>query len=236
MNKRVRRKLEMGDRVVELGTDPALALTAPITVLFTQAAMVVTALKARASDQASGTGAYRGGAQQSRLLARDIRRTMVEISEIAKVLKPSDLPGASEIFRLPRGNPSFQSLLAAARHFAEDVEPHKALFIARALPATFVDDLESKIAAFEIAIQSKAGGRATRVGGTSGLEVHAKALMEIVQELRAIMRVHLKSNPSLLDAWKSAARVERDQPSPNKGQPIDPSGGSGGGGSTAVAS
>lgn len=236
MNKRVRRKTDMGDRVVEFGTHPDLALTAPITALFTQAATVVTALKARASDQASGTGAFRGGAQQCRLLAREIRRSMLEISEIAKVLKPSDLPGASEIFRMPRGNPSFQTLLAAARHFAEDVEPHKALFIARALPATFVDDLEGKITAFEAAIQSKAGGRATRVGGTSGLEIQAKALMEIVQELRAIMRVHLKSNPALLDAWKSAARVERDHPSTDEEQPPVPTDGSGSGAGTAVAS
>lgn len=100
---------------------------------------------------------------------------MLDISEIAKVLKPFDLPGASEIFRMPRGNPSFQSLLASARHFAEDVEPHKALFIALAMPATFVDNLEAQIMAFEAAIQSKSGGRATRVGGTSGLEIQAKS-------------------------------------------------------------
>lgn len=236
MNKRIRRSIEMGDRVVEIGTHPDLNPTVGITALFTQAGTVVTALKERGSDQATGSGVFRGGALHCRVLAREIRSAMQDISEIAKVLKPSDLPGASEIFRMPSSGASYQSLLAAARHFAEDVEPHKALFIARALPATFVDDFEAKIAAFEVAIGQKAGGRATRVGGTSGLNIQAKALIEVVQELRAVLRVHLKANPALHDAWKSAARIERNLPAENATVPPTDGGGTdGGSGGTVVA-
>ena len=228
MKKLIRRTIEMGDRVIELGENPELNPTAGITALFTQASTVVTTIKARGSDQASGTGAFRGGAQQCRFLARDIRSAMQDISQIAKVLKPADLPGASEIFRMPR-NVSYQALLAVARHFAEDVEPHKALFIARALPATFVEDLEAKIAAFELAIGQKDNGRATQVGGSFGMEVEAKALMTIVKELRAVLRVHLKGNPALLAAWKSAARLERNAPA----APVEPVPTDGGAGAVA---
>lgn len=230
MKKVIRFKIEMGDRVVEFGGNPEVGPTPEITALFTQASTVVTTMKERGAAQASGNGAFRGGAQQCQFLARDIRSAMLDISQIAKVLKPSDLPGASEIFRMP-GNVSLQALLASARHFAEDVEPHKALFIARALPATFVEDLEAKIAAFELAIDQKVNGRATRIGGSAGMDVEAKALMGIVKELRAVLRVHLKGNPALLEAWKSAARVERNAPAvaPAPVEPVPTDGGAGSG-------
>jgi hypothetical protein len=208
MNKVIRVKIEMGDRVVEIGTNPELALTAPMTALFTQAATHTATLKEWAADQSSGFGGFRAGALESRRTAGELRTAMLEISGIAKVLKPAELPGARELFRMPR-NGAFQKLLAGARHFATTVEPVKALFIARALPLTFVEDLEAKIAAFETAVGQKAGGRVERIGGTSGLDTAARALLEAVQELRAIMRVHLKAKPELLAAFRSAARVER---------------------------
>lgn len=239
MKKIIRRKIEMGDRVVEIGGHPDLNPTAGITAIITQVGTVVTNMKEGGSSQASGFGAFRGGAQQCRFLAREIRTMLLDISTIAKVIPPVDLPGASELFRMPSASASFQSLLASARHFAEDVEPHKALFIARALPATFVDDLEAKIAVFESAIGQKANGRATRISGTSSMALEAKKLMSLVKELRAILRVHLKSNPALHDAWKSAARVDRSSPAEAEAPAVPGDGGgdsgSGSGGTVVVS-
>lgn len=207
MKKEIRVKIEMGDRVVQIGSNAELALTTGMTALFTQVATQVTTLKEWGSDQSSGFGGFRGGALECRRMAGELRGAMRDINEIARVLKPTELPGARELFRMPRTG-SHQKLLAGARHFAEVVEPVKELFTARALPATFVEDLQAKIASFEVAVGQKAGGRAERVGGTAGMNAAAKVLMTTVQELRAIMRVHLREKPALLEAWKSAARVE----------------------------
>lgn len=231
MNKQIRRKIEMGDRVIEIGADPEIAPTPAITALFDQVETMVTTMKERGSDQSSGTGIFRAGALECRLQASVIREAMREISEIARVLKPADLPGARELFRMPK-NVNFQGLLAAARHFAEDVEPYKALFIARALPATFVEDLEALIAKFETAINRKANGRVTKIAGTFGMEATAKMLLSTVQELRAILRVHLKAKPELLESWKHAARIESDRRSKVE---LPPDSGSGTGSESGTA-
>jgi hypothetical protein len=208
MKKVIKRKIDMGDRVVQIGTNPELAPTAGITALFTQVATTTSTLKEWAMEQSGGLGTFRGGALECRRLAGELRASMRDISEIARVLKPEVAPGAKEVFRMPR-NRSFQALLAAGRHFAEKAQPLEALFTARALPATFIADLQAQITAFETAVGMKAGGRSERVGGTSGLDVTARSLIELVQELRAIMRVHLKAKPALLEAFRTAARVER---------------------------
>lgn len=209
MNKQARRKIEMGDRVIALGSNPEIEPTPLITALFTRANDLVGELKERSSDQVAGKSSFRAGSLECRRLVREIRSAMMEISQIARVLKPAELPGAAEIFRMP-GNLSFQGLLAAARHFADDAKPHRHLFTSRAMPPDFVEKLEALIGTFELATANKARGRATGIEGTSGMEATGKSLLTVVQELRAILRVHLKGKPALLEAWKSAARVEHD--------------------------
>jgi hypothetical protein len=208
MKKVINRKIDMGDRVVQIGTNPEMALTAGITALFAQVATTTSALKALATDQSGGQGTFRGGAQECRRLANELRGSMRDINEIARVLKPDVAPGAKEVFRMPRKR-SYQALTAAARSFAEEAQPLEALFTARALPATFIADLQAQITAFEAAVGMKAGGRSERVSGTAGLDSTARSLIETVQELRAVMRVHLKAKPALLAAFRSAARVEQ---------------------------
>ena len=237
MKKVINRKIDMGDRVVQIGSNPELALTAGITALFAQVATTTSTLKELAMEQTGGLGTFRGGALECRRMAGELRASMRDINEIARVLKPDVAPGAKEVFRMPR-NRSFQALMAAGRHFAEKAEPLEALFTARALPATFIADLQAQITAFETAVGMKAGGRSERVGGTSGLDVTARSLIEMVQELRAIMRVHLKAKPALLAAFRSAARVERsgDTPVAAPEGSVGSEGGTGSGGRGASGS
>ena len=207
----IKRKIDMGDRVIEISGNAELAPTPVITALFTQVTTTTATLKEWLSDFTAGRGIFRGGALECRRLAGELRESLRDINEIARVLKPDVAPGAKEVFRMPRSR-TYQGLLAAARHFAEAAQPLEALFTARALPATFIADLNAKITAFESMVGMKAGGRSGHVGATTGMKEAARLLMESVQELRAIMRVHLKAKPALLAAFRSAARLERSQP------------------------
>ena len=79
---------------------------------------------------------------------------------------------------------------------------------ARGLLATFLTDLQAKITAFDAASGSKNDGKADQVGSTAALAAAGAEGLKAVQELRTIMRIHLRPSPELLAAWKSAARVE----------------------------
>ena len=226
----IKRKIDMGDRVIEIGGNAELAPTAGITALFTQVTTTTATLKEWLSNFTGGRGTFRGGALECRRVAGELRESMRDINEIAKVLKPDVAPGAKEVFRMPRSR-TYQGLLAGARHFAEAAQPLEALFTARALPATFIADLNAKITAFESMVGMKAGGRSGHVGATTGMKETARLLMKTVQELRAIMRVHLKAKPALLAAFRSAARLERSGNPPVAATPAPPPAPGGGSGS-----
>jgi hypothetical protein len=230
MNKITSLTIDMGDRVVQLGKTPGLALTASITALFTAAETTNTALKTRAAEQDAGKHLRRSGAAECERQARLVRVAMREISDIAKVLKPTELASARELFRLP-GSVGDQRLLAAARAFAENAEAAKAVFIAKDMPATFVTDLTALIAAFEAAVVMRANGRTEQVSGTADVKALAKQLLGTVQELRAVLRVHWKTQPGLLEALRTAARIHRG---PQAAAPTPPPAGEGGGSGTPV--
>ena len=210
MKKLILKTIEMGDRVIEFGGDESLTLPVSVTALFTQAETHNTALKTAAAGQSSGEHTRRSGSAECKRLAAVVRSAMRDISEIAKVLKPSELPGAAELFRMP-SNVAYQKLIAAARGFviAVDTETHKPLFIAKGLPATFVADLTALIVAFEAAVAVRDGGRNELVASTTGLDAKAKVLLTTVRELRAVLRVHFKGQPDRLESFRTAARIHR---------------------------
>jgi hypothetical protein len=230
MNKDIRLKIEMGDRVVQFGKSPELALAASITALFTAAETTNTALKTRAADQDAGKHLRSSGVTRCRRMAAVVRVAMREISEIAKVLKPTELAGARELFRMPPAV-SDQRLLAAARAFVGNAEASKAVFIAKGMPTTFVTDLTALVDEFEAAIVIRANGRADQVSGTADLKALAKQMLGTVQELRAVLRVQFKAQPGLLEAFRTAARVHRG-PQGTASTPPPP--GNGGGSETSV--
>jgi hypothetical protein len=217
MNKVILNTIDMGDRVVEFGKKPALALTVSITALFAQAEIKTEALKTAAAEQSAGAHTRRGGSAECKRLAREVRVSMRDIAEIAKILKATELFGAAELFRMPR-NVAYQKLVAAARGFVTTAEipAHKAAFIAKGLPATFVEDLTDLIDTFETAVSLRASGRNELVASTAGLRAKASALLEVARELRAVLRVHFKGQPDLIESFRTAARVHRG-PTANPG-------------------
>jgi hypothetical protein len=111
-------------------------------------------------------------------------------------------------FRLPRPA-TYANTLASARSFATNATAMTAAFTGRGLPTTFIADLQAKITAFDSATGGKNDGRASQIGSTAALDAAGAAGLKAVQELRTMMRVHLRPDPHLLAAWQSAARVER---------------------------
>ncbi|HKC63968.1 MAG TPA: hypothetical protein VKB86_10040 [Pyrinomonadaceae bacterium] len=108
------------------------------------------------------------------------------------------------------------------RHYVADALPLKAEFIKRGLPATFLDDLNDDIEAFEEALAQREQGREKHVNATATLEDLTERGMRIVRQLDPIMRNLFENEPGKLAAWLSASRVERAPRRKAKQQPVSP--------------
>jgi hypothetical protein len=221
MNTYERRKMEMLESVDQFGKKPELTLTAIITVLLATVSTSLAAMRNWVAGQLNGQGGYREGAAERRGLKNEIYATLRDMREIAKGLELAGNVGVSEQFRLP-ARLSYALVLATARSFVTNATPMEAVFTGRGMPATFLADLTAKITAFDTAT----GGK--HDGSTAALRAAGDAGLEAVQQLRTIMRVHLRSSPELLPAWTSASRIARSAPSePEEGTtpaPTPPSG------------
>jgi hypothetical protein len=225
----IRRLMNMFESVDTFGKKPELTLTAKLTALFALVAIRLTALRNSAASQTGGTGEMLEGVAGRRALITEIYGTLRDIREIAKGLEQEEgNVGLSENFRLPELR-SYANIAASARSFVLNATPLQADFVESGMPATFIADLQAKITAFDAASGTKVEGLTDQVGSTASLEFHADAGLKIVQQLRGIMRVHLRPTPDLLAGWISASRVERSAPADEVTEPppADPGSGSG---------
>jgi hypothetical protein len=209
MNIQNNNRLIMFGRVDRYGIEhPLTPANTQATNFYTQLKSVITNMETAAQNQVAGLGESRGGTDDCRRLADELRATMRDIGKTARTLNRDLFPGVAQELRMPRSK-KFEVLLAAARAFLERVTPIKATFVERGLPADFDQVLSGQIAALEAATSRKHDGRQTRRAGTLGLSVVSRRGMEIVRGLDAIISNRLrKTDPVLLGVWKSASRVQ----------------------------
>jgi hypothetical protein len=227
MNQTIIYKSDCIGRVVLFGGREDITFTAKETSLFASLTPIKTALAEAGAQQSGGNRGFRENSSERLAAAISTRVLMRDIAEIAKALAARGVDvGAEEAFRMPPST-SYVSLAAAAQAFLDLAEPRKALFIERGLSATFDTELAALIATLSTAGDTAGTERARQRGGTAGLDAQVDAGMEIVRELRAILRVKFRSNPALLAEWTSVARVHT--PVRAKKVPATPPGGSGSG-------
>jgi hypothetical protein len=209
MNDLVRRRLETFQRVDSLGGEHA-ALFLSTSFAGEQFAVikeVIQGLETHTSAQAGGLSASRQSTDSKAAARDELTRTLEAISRTARPMAATN-PGVAEKFRVPR-NQSDQALLAAARAIAAAALPLKAEFIKRGLSASFLDDLDTEIAALADANTQKIESRESHVSATAAIDDHVERGMNALRELDPIMRNTFADDPANLAAWMSASRVER---------------------------
>jgi hypothetical protein len=112
-------------------------------------------------------------------------------------------------FRMPHGV-SDQKLAAVALAFADKAGPPlEAKFLTLNLPATFIQDLKDRVAAFNTAKEDTASGLEKQTGARSGLGATIAEGLTIGRQLNVIMKNLYKSNPAMFTAWTTAYHIER---------------------------
>jgi hypothetical protein len=212
MKRIVRWKMEAAERICLFCEKPEIVLTVAETLVVGKLNATWTTMKNWGAEQVDGGLDFRTGTKERRIAYDMVLANMQDISGMAKGLEAGGLLAAgSEMFRMPRSR-SFLGVAAAAQAFADNAEPVKALFIAGGLPATFVEDMEAMLPQLDTASGTRQTGLIDQSVGTAGLEAVAAEALRLIQQLRPMMRMHLKNQPALLTGWNNAARVWRVTP------------------------
>jgi len=167
---------------------------------------VVEEWSLHATTHATSTSSARQGTVSKTAAREALYDDLKAINSLAHVMARK-IPGLDDKFRMPRGGD--QAWLTAARAFVVDATPMKADFIRYGLPADFIDDLKADIAAFEQAITARNQSLEQKVASAAVIEDAIERGMQALRELDAIMRIILRDDVAMLNAWRTASHVER---------------------------
>ena len=115
--------------------------------------------------------------------------------------------GTDRAFRLPRSWASNQPLLAAAGAMADAAERAKDTFVARGLPADFVDRLRTAASRLGVVLLERRESARRMVTSTARINDLLRRGKSAVRQLDGLLRTRLAKDPALLRAWESATRV-----------------------------
>lgn len=163
---------------------------------------IINDIDADAATQAATTGQAHQHTQSRREARLALRDDVEAINRIARTM------GLQNQFPLPPAD-NDQLLLNAARGYATNALPLKAQFLARELPADFIEDLHANTAALEKAIADQANAVGDHVSSGASIEDKIDRGMEILRELKPIMLVKYADKPAVLAEWTTASHVEK---------------------------
>lgn len=172
----------------------------------------LASIEQRGGEQALGLGNMRF-TFNAKGISRERLRDILEDIETAAQSLAYRVTGIDLIFRVPR-NLTDAAMLALARSFAEQVPQYKDDLLRR-LPATFIDDLQTAITAFEQSLTPPESATDAKVEATAELGEAVRSGSVARRILKSIMKLKLKNNPSRMRAWLSASHIERDNKDDN---------------------
>ena len=157
-------------------------------------------------DQFTGVVTVLGGTKRVHALRVALLRThMTPISRIAHVA----LPDTQELMplRIPRGDPSTEKLVAAARGMAQVAGAHADVFIAAGLPSDFVAQLKAAADALLQAKDARKNTKGTTSGATKYLKDRLREARQSIHILDGLVRKELAGDTGMLKNWADTKRL-----------------------------
>lgn len=210
MNDKQRRRNERGQRVdvyMDAQTEDFPAngkggvQAARLKELLAQAVTLDVERAANARKRQQGTEGRDGARTALRRMVKTVWDTHKTIAR--------DLPNTKGLFESPSKIKNDQSLVTAARTYADTAAPLAGLFTEYDLPPTFFADLRSKADLFETYTTLQNAGVGAGVDTGAALEETLRQMDEVVERLDTLVTNKYHDNPAKLAAWESARRVER---------------------------
>ena len=166
----------------------------------------ITEVNTRVTNQNATLLTARGAAALEVTLRSELLKDhMAPINRIAK-LKLQGIPQLTP-FLMPRGRPTTQKLAGLAQGMSKAAESYASTFIKAGLPADFLAQLDSTIAALLQAQKDRSSSQAQGTGAATGLQALLTTGRRQVHVLDMLIRKTLKNNATLLANWNAAKRV-----------------------------
>ena len=176
-------------------------------ILFARVAAGVPKVGTAAAQQVSGDETTHSGTDVKAVSFHWLHDDLMAIHETAITLAQTT-PGLDDKFRLPH-NLTYGNVLPFARAFAADAAPLQADFIACAMPADFLAQLNTAITAFAGATDTQSGGKGAKAKATTGISSNLQTAFQSVRGLDAIVHNKYRNDPVTLAEWATARHVER---------------------------
>ena len=167
----------------------------------------LTAIDILGGKQAGGFAESRQQYEVKDTARENMRDDMSDWSRTAKSME-YEFNGIMDKFRMPRGSRD-ADLINTARAFVTEAAPYQADFIRYGMPATFIADLQAKIAAFEATLGPTADAVTEHVEATAEIAAAIRRIMVARRILDGVMRNVLAANTGKLAAWVSASHIEK---------------------------
>jgi hypothetical protein len=166
---------------------------------------VTTAVKELTEFAVAQMAATRQIAKARATARAALLESLEAISRTARAIEGSE-PGFQNKCLMPRRR-NAQALLTAGRLFAQEVAPVAALFIARAMPATFVTDFNAVIERFDKALRSRLAGKGESAAARARIDASFASGFAAAQEVDAMVTNHLREDAATTAAWWQDRRV-----------------------------
>jgi hypothetical protein len=209
MNDQDRRRFDAFVRIVQFGVESAADFPAGSIgrVQFDEVAAVAALLDEFAANKAASVGEVRFAFVGKGSARENLRDELSDIVETARTMV-YQFPGIDAKFRMPRSR-NDQQMLAAARAFKVEAAPLNADFIAYGLPATFLDELQDAIDAFEASLAPAGAAIDAQVAATAEIDSAIRRGMIARRILLGVVKNKYRNNVGKLAAWTSASHIEK---------------------------
>ena len=144
--------------------------------------------------------------EKDRLLDVIRREFLLPLAAIARGNSTLD-PGLARRFRAPKPGGDQSAYLGAARAIRALGEEHNTLFIRDGMPASFVEDFEQALDAYDAAAAVANTNRQLHVQSRAELRVQSQGVMTLIRRLDGINRTRYRKDPHLYQAWLAARNV-----------------------------
>jgi hypothetical protein len=206
MQAQVRRKLEMGTRVLEFSRahpDGSPGYTAAVTRLEERLARA----EQLATGQREGTLEVRAATARKLELRATMRKShLSHLGEVAKVAA-REVPELAQKLVLKPGITTYLAFRTAARGMVAEAQNQKEVLVRHGLVEAVLDDLVQTLDQFDAAVDRGLEGRQRHVGASAELLATTEEIVQVVRVMDGLNRYRFKGDPALLAQWESASNV-----------------------------
>jgi hypothetical protein len=221
MNTKTRRRIEMGQRSLDLSTAAPDTSPGYIAALERLGDLLKRA-DTLAAQQREGILEVRTATARK----RDLRRMMLRahlshLAGVAKIASDEDPELATTIVVSQKALP-YLVFRNTARSLQAEVVSRKDLLVKHGLADTVLDSLATALDQFDAAINQSTDGRRKHVGASAELDSVADEIVQIVKILDGLNRLRFANDAERMAAWESASNVFGGARSAAKAGPGDP--------------